>query len=450
MPLAPRGSADWLDAALLFAVVLAWWGGTVRLALHQDDFLLAGAWHGAWRLMVVALFHALWIAAGATAWPYHAVVLALHGVAAWLVSRVAQRLGAARLPSLVATAVFAVSATHAYSLYNVASAADIAAAVAALLTVVAVLEGRAVWALVAFTAALTCKETVAALPLALLLVPGAPRRRAALPLLGVSIAWLALLRLTGAWVTQQFAHLYIGSSPGEAVEQFLGYVSASADWYGTQVDAYRNIANPSPWYLLAAAAAWLACAAHPRLRGVTAFAAAWFVCAIAPATTTRSMFVLYYLYVPLAGAALLAACALTAFRVPAAAVCALGAVLAAGSASTLGRIEAARLPGTEVHAQSSLRHAQIAGHALADLEGVPLGDAVAVWMPRRYPREAWRNHGWYGQNVRSALSDGRALTMVCRGTQSVAFPRVGEPYPDRTVVAMGWDGRVRALTPHAR
>ena len=143
------------------------------------------------------------------------------------------------------------------------------------------------------------------------------------------------------------------------------------------------------------------------------------------------------------------ACALTHIRAPAMAVIGMGVVLAAGSAATLNRLEAAHLPDTEVHAQSSLRHAQIAGAALADLTGVPLGDAVAVWMPRRYPASAWRNHGWYGQNVRSALSDGRALTLVCPQLQSVAFPAVGEPYPGRTVVAMGWDGHVRAITPHA-
>ena len=188
---------------------------------------------------------------------------------------------------------------------------------------------------------------------------------------------------------------------------------------------------------------------QPRLRGVTLFAAAWFICGIAPVTTTRSMFVLYYLYIPLGGVTLWMACALTHFRLPALAIVGAGAVLAAGSASTLQRLESAHLPDTAVHAQSSLRHAQIAGATLADLTGVPLGEAVAVWMPHRYPASAWRNHGWYGQNVRSALSDGRALTLVCPHVRTVAFPSLGEPYPGRTVVAMGWDGHVQSITPPA-
>ncbi len=447
LSLIPRDRRDAFDVALLAVVVLAWWGGTARLALHQDDFLLAGAWHGPWRIVVVAMFHALWAAAGATAWPYHAVVLALHLTVAWMVTRVARRYGAGRVPAVVAAAAFAAGATHAYSLYNVASAADIAAALAALVSLWLVLDGRIAAAVGCFVVALACKETVAALPLAMLLLPG--RRRAAWTMLGVSVAWLALLRLTGAWVTQQFAHLYISASPTEALGQFLGYVSATADWFGTRVDAYRNVASPSPWFIAAAVAAWASCAARPAVRPLAWFAAAWFVCGIAPATTTRSMFVLYYLYMPLTGVAILAARALSEPRVPPAIACALGAVCLAGSATTLGRIEDARLPGTDVHAQSSLRHAQIAGHAVGDLAGVPLGDAVAVWMPRRYPRAAWRNHGWYGQNVRSALSDGRALTMVCPRLRAVAFPQVGEPYPGRTVVAMGWDGHVRAITPYA-
>ncbi len=448
--LLPRTRADFADLTLLLAVVLAWWGGTVGLALHQDDFLLVQGPHGPWRALFVSLLGTLWRLAHATAWPYHAAVLALHGGVAWLVCRLARALGASRLAALTASAAFAVSSTHAYSLYNIASAADVAASACALLATAAALRRRDGLAALAFLAALACKETVAALPLALLFLPGGARRRLPWGLLVMSAAWLVLLRVNGQWVTQQFAHLYIGSSPGDMLQQFLGYVSATVDWYGTRVDAYRNVADPSPWYLLAAAVAWVASLALSRLRGIALFAAAWFLCAIAPVTTTRSMFVLYYLYIPMAGVALWAACAFTRLRAPAALVVLVGAGLAAGSASVLARLESALLPETGVHAQSSLRHAQIAGAALADLEGVPLGEAAAVWMPRRYPASAWRNHGWYGQNVRSALSDGRAMMLVCPGLRTVAFATVDDEYPGRTVVAMGWDGHVRAVTPAAR
>jgi hypothetical protein len=121
-------------------------------------------------------------------------------------------------------------------------------------------------------------------------------------------------------------------------------------------------------------------------------------------------------------------------------------VLIAGSTWTLHRTETARLGDFDVHAQSSLRHAQVARNVLASLAGVPLGERVQLVYPRRYPAAARPNRGWFDRNVFVAISDGRALRLTNPGVRVIEpVPRAAEPLRDWTRVYVAWDGTPRAV-----
>jgi hypothetical protein len=446
---APWRCVDLLAAAALLALTTAWWAGTLTLGLHQDDFLRAGPLRTPYRAAFVGFIHAMWAIVGPRPEPYRVVVLALHTIAGWLAFRFAVRLGARPVFALLAALGFVASSTHAYSIYNVASGADVAAAAALLVSLHAALSGRAGRSAAAFALALLCKESVVLLPLVLPFLPGPTRGRIPWAHAAASAAWIGVLAATHGLNPQEFPRLYVMASPLDAVRHLMAYLTASVDWFGLNVDPYRNVPRPVTPVAIALVGVWLLCIRSRRLRRWAIVSGVWYMAALVPFLTTRSMFVLYYLYVPLLGAVIFAAGAATALRIPPAAAAGALAVFLAGSASTLERIEAARLGDTQVHAQSSLRHAQVAANTLRDVAGVPLGRWVALAFPNRYPASARRNKGWYDLNVMSAISDGRAIALTCPGVESVERPLPGQPYEGWTWLALSWDGHVRAVVPPA-
>lgn len=312
-------------AAALFAVALALWvhrrvlGGFFAL----DDLILLEQMRGLrplivtpWRFLSGPAYFAITTRLfGTHPLPYHLVSWVLHGLDVALLYLLARRWGGGVPAALLAAGLFG---TTRLAMTALAAATSIGEVLALGLTLGALLAAgrglaRGLWSGLLMVAALLCKESVALVPLVLLLprpAAGPLRARARQAAPAVLAGLLLLLPLVLAGTAS-------GRLQGEAYEMRFGgllfhNLMTFASW---SVDLLRAIPDQ---LALPSEEAWRAGLWLPLLLAVIAFAARrltalpaagllWWLLALAPVAPLTRHTYLHYLYVPLAGLALAAA-----------------------------------------------------------------------------------------------------------------------------------------------
>lgn len=323
-------------------VWLAGLAALVPLVVHRrvlgayfvpDDFVQLARAHGfepwpasVWRWLsgwAVARVTTAWF--GTDPWPYHALHLALLALAAALLYRLARRWGASPLAAFAGAAVFGASRVHFTALVATSWTGEFLSLALVLGALLAFGPGarRTAGAALLLVAALAAKESVLALPLALLLVPaaaprGTPARRAALALAAAGIVAGAVFIADGR---------LSGRIAGGAYETDFGANLAWSlftllRWAADPVTPVPDLAtNPDPgaWPAgLAVLAALLAAGIALRRRAPVASAGvAWCLLGLLPVLPLANQTYLHYLVTPWAGIGLAIAGALDAWVLPA-------------------------------------------------------------------------------------------------------------------------------------
>jgi len=325
----PRMSAPawpprrWLEGLLALGCAgLALWVQRRELAgfFGPDDFivlerargLLPGA-HTLWRSLTGGCFVAAANLFGAVPHSYLTVGWALHGVNVLLLYAWARRAGGGVLAAGLAAGVFGVSRLHFTTLGQVATWGELLS-VGFLLAMFLVL-GRAGWigtsiSAALFLAALFSKESVALMPLVLLL-PGTagPNLRRRLwrcaPLLSLGALWWLYLFGTSARTSVFHGAAYAVGFGTNLFHSLMTYADWAVDFQRPVPDLFGTFSDTAwttgvwVWAGLGAAA-WLARRRHP----LPALGATWWLLGLLPVLPLLYHSYLHYLYLPFAGLAL--------------------------------------------------------------------------------------------------------------------------------------------------
>ncbi len=396
--------------------------------------------------------------------PWHAVNLGLHAACAVLVGAWARRLGLSRSGAFFAAGLFA-SSRFAFSvLHQVVGIEDLLALALALLALLAFRRASrtaTIAGLAAMTAALICKETVALVPLVLLLPgPGATptfaaRARGTAVAMLPSVAALLALWLGGASTRVFGDNAYAAGLGPHIVRNLLVYASWTADLASASPGS-RNVLDAASAVAGVAMIALLACAAwfFRRRAPAAAVGALTFLLALAPMLPLLRQVQAHYIYIPLAGVALIAGAALDAWvagrprRARLAPLLVAALVLAhavQGDASEAKRFANLTGPGG-LPADPWLRKSEALRHVTTDV-GEGLGDGherVVLLSPPElgvgYSARTGRELTAAAQGVpryllvRAVSDDGRALRVFHPSIDSVAWV----PGWDRALVDAPW------------
>jgi protein O-mannosyl-transferase len=203
----------------LLAAALAAFGGSLASGFHFDDYAIFGSvgTHSLWwclrqtRPLTYLTFWLNYQAGGENPLGYHAVNLALHVAAVWLLYAALRRLIPAEA-ALLAAAIFAVHPIQAEAVDYVWGRSIALAAVFCFAAWIEWMRGREWIAVAWFAAGLLAKEECAAFPLALFvgqaIVPAAAFQAASRLKAGCSQDWLPHLL-----VSQCRNRIYAGASP---------------------------------------------------------------------------------------------------------------------------------------------------------------------------------------------------------------------------------------------
>jgi hypothetical protein len=207
--------------AFLILLSLLVYRPALDLFFSTDDglFLLRAEgleeWGGGTRRLISVrlFFSACWRLFGENPLPYHAIILALHGFAAWLLGRVARRLGLSSQGALLASLLFAASPVGFTCLHWISGGQEVMMAVFGLLTALFWLRGGwlgGVLALLFAAAAILSKEAAALLlPALALFAPVDDDRRRRLVIGGGALVMgLVLLYTGGAFATRAVGDPY--------------------------------------------------------------------------------------------------------------------------------------------------------------------------------------------------------------------------------------------------
>lgn len=262
-----------------------------------------------WRwLSGLAWFKAVVPLWGHEPFPYHAASLAVHAVNVLLLHRLAQRLGASPVAAFVGAACFGIARLHFPALLAATSIGELLSLMFLLAALLfAMPAGRLGLALLAMALAVSAKESVMLVPLALVFAGDPERSRARrlrdlLPLLAVGVVVGGALLATGMGSGRLAGEAYrvsLGANMLENAGRLFGWtvepLNPIPDLQFTTEGAAR-IALP----LAALALTALALRARPLM----AVGAIWWWCAVLPVLPLPGRTYLHYLYVPLAGVAL--------------------------------------------------------------------------------------------------------------------------------------------------
>ena len=285
-----------------------------------DDFIvlerargLLPAPHTLWRSLTGVCFAAAANLFGTAPRPYLTATWALHGVNVALLYAWARRGGGGVLAAALAAGVFGVSRLHFTTLGQVATWGEPLAVGFLLASFLAL--GRAGWIGAAisaarFLAALLFKESVALIPLVLLL-PGAAgpdlrsRLRRCAPLLALAVLWWLYLFGTRAGTSVFHGPAYAVGFGTNLFHSLMTYADWTVDLQQPVPDlfgAFSDTAWTTGVWLWAGlgAAAWLARRRHP----LPALGAAWWLLGLLPVIPLLYHSYLHYLYLPSAGLAL--------------------------------------------------------------------------------------------------------------------------------------------------
>jgi hypothetical protein len=245
---------------------------------------------------------------GHAPFPYHVASLALHALNAVLLQKLARRWGASPLAAWLGAGLFAASRLHFAALFAATSIGEILSLTFTLVAFLIAGPGKRAWlALAAFGVALSAKESVLLVPCAVLLVGASSfreRARSLAPLVGGGAVLGVLLLASGLGSGRLGGQAYtvsLGANLAENVARLFGW---TIDLWDPIPDLFATTAGTARWLLSGLAVAVtlvaLQSAREPRLRA----GAAWWWLAVLPVLPLPGRTYLHYLYVPLAGAAL--------------------------------------------------------------------------------------------------------------------------------------------------
>jgi hypothetical protein len=311
-----------------WAIVVALLGVTLvvqRHTLHQyfalDDLILfqqAGGirpWpHTLWRwLSGWAWFRMVVPLWGHEPFPYHAMSLAVHAVNVLLLHRLARRWGASPVAAFVGAGLFAASRLHFPALLAATSIGELLSLTGTLAALLLLAPGpRMALAIAAFALALSAKESVMLVPFAALFIargeaPWRERVRTLAPLLASSMLLGVGLLFSGVGSGRLGGQAYgvsFGANLFENVARLFGW---SVDLVDPIPDLHATTEGLAHVVLPVVAIACTLLAFSKRGTAVARAGAAWWWLAVLPVLPLPGRTYLFYLYVPLAGVALVSA-----------------------------------------------------------------------------------------------------------------------------------------------
>jgi hypothetical protein len=271
--------------------------------------LTAWRWLSGW-----AWFHAVVPLWGHAPLPYHAASLALHIVNVLLLFQLAKRWGASSVAAFVGAGLFAASRLHFPALFAASSIGELLALTFTLVALRVDGRGTRAWlALGVFALALSAKESVLLVPCAALFLessgpPPTPlRERARAPLVAggaVLGALLLALGLGSGRLAGQAYSVSLGANVAENVARLFGW---TIDLQDPIPDLHATTTGAAHWLLPLVAIALTALAFRPRVPALLRAGVAWWWLAVLPVLPLPGRTYLHYLYVPLAGVALVIA-----------------------------------------------------------------------------------------------------------------------------------------------
>ncbi|MCB1162095.1 MAG: hypothetical protein H6693_01500 [Candidatus Latescibacteria bacterium] len=391
-----RAWREALFALLLVALTLGLYWGALRVFFSTDDllFLLRAKGVEPWamgtrRLLSVRVFFSVcWALFGERAALYHVLILLLHALNAWLLGRVAGRLGLSDRGAALAALLFLVSPVAFTSLHWISGVQDVMMATFALAALWAWLRRGAAraWseslALVFYLAAILSKEAAFLLPVAAVLLPGESRARRLRAMLAFAPG-LVLLYTGGAFVGKPENNPYATAYGLNVIWNAFTY-SAWLVRCWTPFPDITPVFQPALWRWGLALPLLLAFLAWYRWREWAPWigrASLMALLLLAPVLPLVRHSYLYYLYLPLAPLWLLAAAGLE--RLPARFALASFAVPLALLGLTAWRMDAraALLLEGKLQADPMLRYGKIVEDAVRSLraaEKAPAGDVLVV------------------------------------------------------------------------
>jgi hypothetical protein len=447
-------------AVVLLCVALALWthrrvlGGFFSL----DDLVMLEEMRGLrphdvtlWRFLSGHAYFTLAVQVfGAHPFPYHVVNWVLHGANVAGVYMLVRRWGGGVAAGALAAGLFGTTRLTMTAVHSPASIGELAALG---LTLGAFLvPGEGLRAGLGrgglFAAALLCKESVALLPLVLLLPspgsgPLAARLMRAGPPLALSAMLVLGLALSGGKATRLGGEAYATGLGANLATNLLHY----AAWTGDLTEPIPDLAHPGPALPglgIAVALGLIALAVvSARASRLPAMGSLWWLLGLAPVLPLLHHTYLHYLYVPLVGIGMAVGGALEwavarggrLARAPALSLTiALAAVLfhAVASDLLLERRATLRMQGAGVPLDPYLRKSEMARHAseavasrLVDGRGrvaflVPEGlEHVYSTAGEALDTVATGTHSY--RMLEGALDGGRALRALHPGIDSVVF-----------------------------
>jgi hypothetical protein len=483
------------------AAALICYQGALRYFFSQDDFLglahasgLAPRLTQPWRYIANQAVWDWMAPFGPTRpAPYHLLSLLAHAMCtALLYGALARRF--APWSALVGATFFAVHPAHYTAVYWISAVGDPLALCFGLLALRLQLRSdRWRWlAVLLFAVSLLCKESLILLPVLLVACRAWPiggARPQTKPANGVVIAMTAVSLAYVAYFIAFAYRTYFVSSAAHAPERaahaayalggggtlwtnLLTYLGWTVTFALPVVKGFSDAVDPAvfPW-AVAAAVAWVVGLALPglRARGWAIGGIAWCLLVL-PVLPLRNHTYHYYLYAPLAGAALCVASLVdwalsprgrerdSGARPAAWPIAALLSLLLAANGLLLVRkIETMPFVLPELRADPTVDRARIARNACADLAQarLPAGVTLLFWSPQaasigphgealgsRAPAETY-----WERNVRDALVDGLAVRVVFPEVAAVRFVREFQPAPaDHRYAVYRPEGHVRVVT----
>ncbi len=487
-------SRPWPDLLLAAAgVAFSLWVYRSALGAYfsPDDLILLERAHGltprltnAWRFVSGQLYFDLVTPLfGVDPRPYMLVNWLLHGACVALLYFWARR-HVGRLGAVVAAGLFGASRLFYGVVSQVVGVGELLAlafVLAACLTLSSHSHRVRYAALPLFVLALLSKESVALLPIALLLSPAVgatvrERVQRALPLLAASFTLAVYLAFVGVHQTVLAGRAYQTGFGSNLPSALVLYAAWSLDLESLTPD-YYGAATPVPWawgiglIALIAAAAWLT----RRKTSACAVGAAWWLLGLMPVLPLLWQRYLNYMYAPSAGLALAIGGMIEALPIrggkpapaPAAARRAKGKpprparrfpilVAATWAVAALGLISYARLSATllELKQSSRLSYADIPLDPVVRKMELArrVSTRVTTALGARhanvvfYIPEIGQENLFFSNLLRNVLDQGRGLRAVCPSVDSVAFvSQWTAQYRDFDLFAGSVDGYVDHL-----
>lgn len=420
--------------------------------------LTAWRWLSGW-----AWFHAVIPIWGHDAHGYHAASLLVHVVNAALLHRLARRWGASAVAATVGAGLYAASRLHFPALFAITSIGELLSLTGTLAALLLAGPGaRGALSLAAFALALSAKESVLLVPFAATFVVSAERpwaeRLRSLGTLVIGGAVLGgLLLVSGLGSGRLGGQAYavsLGANLAENVARLFGW---TIDLLDPIPDLHAATQGAARWTLPVLAAALTLLVFRLRGGALMSAGAMWWWLALLPVLTLPGRTYLHYLYVPLAGAALVVAAlwdrllawqAARARSMPSsgrarwAVALTLLLVYAAWNDVLLSMREDLRMTATDWPLDPVLRKSEIAHRGTMDV-AASLGGRranVAILIPASLSHDVNLGTGELseGTTVRryaleAALDEGRSLQALVPAADSVAFVHDYAPGHE------GWD-----------